>query len=186
MPAQKITAAIAADELGINRTRDGDLRPMVTALGLIPMMNTAEEDRRLVVAKWALRNWSAYQAECNARRSMPSRNRNRRAVPHEDPIQAIQVGVDAAIARMDATRQAARALLSEVTAHLDGNDDADMQRAADALADALAAGVDVTDLVAPLMEEVDAYLDGNDDADMQRAADALREFVPAPSSAPRM
>jgi len=62
--------AIAA--LGINRTRDGDLKPMVIALKLLPMMNTDEDNERLAAAQFVLRRWNAYQAECNSRRNRRS------------------------------------------------------------------------------------------------------------------
>jgi hypothetical protein len=58
----------ACEVLGINRTRDGDLDMMVRALSMLPRLNTAEETRRLHLARWVLRNWSIYQAECQRRR----------------------------------------------------------------------------------------------------------------------
>lgn len=56
--------------LGINRTRDNDLRPMVKALELFSVLNTPEEVERLEAAKYVLRRWKTYQAECNLRRDM--------------------------------------------------------------------------------------------------------------------
>ena len=54
--------------LGINRTRDMDLREMVKALGLLSALNTPEEDERREAAQYVLRRWKIYQAECNKRR----------------------------------------------------------------------------------------------------------------------
>jgi hypothetical protein len=56
--------------LGINRTRDNDLRPMVNALELFSVLNTPEEVEKLDAAKYVLRRWKTYQAECNIRRNM--------------------------------------------------------------------------------------------------------------------
>ncbi len=56
--------------LGINRTRDNDLRPMVKALELFSSLNTPAEVERLEAAKYVLRRWKAYQGECNLRRGM--------------------------------------------------------------------------------------------------------------------
>jgi hypothetical protein len=58
--------------LGINRTRDNDLRPMVKALELFSVLNTPDEVERLEAAKYVLRRWKTYQAECNIRRDMRS------------------------------------------------------------------------------------------------------------------
>ena len=58
--------------LGINRTRDNDLQPMVKALELFSVLNTPEEVRSLQAAKYVLRRWKTYQAECNLRRDMRS------------------------------------------------------------------------------------------------------------------
>jgi hypothetical protein len=58
----------AAQHLGINRRRDGDLREMVRPLELWRWFNTAEDEHRLAAAKWALANWHEYQIECNRRR----------------------------------------------------------------------------------------------------------------------
>jgi hypothetical protein len=54
----------AARVLGLSRTRDGDLRPMVHALKLIPTMNTPEENERLDAAVYAMRHWREYQNLC--------------------------------------------------------------------------------------------------------------------------
>ena len=59
----------AARVLGINRTRDGDLRPMVHALRLLPLMNTPQENERLDAAVYAMRHWTAYQNLCGRVRS---------------------------------------------------------------------------------------------------------------------
>lgn len=70
-PAMTLDRAI--EVLGINRTRDGDLRPMVRALGLMPFLNTAEDDERRAAAQYVLRRWNAYQAECGRRRDLRTR-----------------------------------------------------------------------------------------------------------------
>jgi hypothetical protein len=54
--------------LGINRTRDGDLREMVKALGFFPWLNTQEDKLRLEAAQFVLRRWKLYQAACNRAR----------------------------------------------------------------------------------------------------------------------
>jgi hypothetical protein len=59
----------AARVLGLTRTRDGDLRPMVHALKLIPSMNTAEENERLAAAVYAMRHWREFQNLCGRVRS---------------------------------------------------------------------------------------------------------------------
>lgn len=56
--------------LGINRTRDGDLRPMVKALKMLRALNTAEEETRLAAAEYVLKRWNAYQDACNAARDL--------------------------------------------------------------------------------------------------------------------
>ncbi len=55
--------------LGINRTRDNDLRLMVKALGLMTWLNTPEDWDRHRAGQYVLRRWSRYTAECNRRRS---------------------------------------------------------------------------------------------------------------------
>lgn len=65
-----MNASQAADILGINRTIQGDLGPMVKALGLFSWNNTPEDEQRWEAAKWAIKNWKAYQAECNRRRDL--------------------------------------------------------------------------------------------------------------------
>lgn len=59
----------AARVLGLARTRDGDLRPMVHALRLIPTMNSAEENERLAAAVYAMRHWREFQNLCGRIRS---------------------------------------------------------------------------------------------------------------------
>lgn len=54
--------------LGINRTRESDIRPMVKALSLHEWMNDADDRERLAAGRHVLRNWKAYAAECNRRR----------------------------------------------------------------------------------------------------------------------
>ncbi|MGH6631515.1 MAG: hypothetical protein ACREB3_17435 [Burkholderiales bacterium] len=59
----------AIEILGINRRQTGDLRETVMALGFHSWLNTAEDTERREAAKYVLRRWPAYQAECNKRRS---------------------------------------------------------------------------------------------------------------------
>lgn len=63
-----MTMERAIEVLGINRTREGDLRPMVKALGFFAAFNTAEENERRDAAQFVIRRWPAYQAACNAAR----------------------------------------------------------------------------------------------------------------------
>lgn len=69
----QMTMGKAVSILGINRTRDGDLRPMVKALTLLPMLNTDEDNTRLAAARFVLRRWDAYQTECNKARDLKFR-----------------------------------------------------------------------------------------------------------------
>lgn len=57
----------AADILGHNRTQ-WELRAIVRALGIHSWMNTAQDESRRSAARWALRHWAAYSAECKLRR----------------------------------------------------------------------------------------------------------------------
>ena len=59
-----MNAQEAADVLGVNRRRHGDLREMLRALTLYPWLNTAEDEKRREAARWALTHWAEYQAEC--------------------------------------------------------------------------------------------------------------------------
>jgi hypothetical protein len=59
----------AVEILGINRTQDGDLRPMVVALKVFSALNTPEENERLEAAQYVLRRWTAYQDACNEKRT---------------------------------------------------------------------------------------------------------------------
>jgi hypothetical protein len=59
--------------LGINRTRNCDLAPMATALGLHSCLNTQAENERRAAANYVLRRWRAYQQECNRRRDLKIR-----------------------------------------------------------------------------------------------------------------
>ena len=59
----------AVEVLGINRTQDNDLRPMVAALKMFSALNTPEENERLEAAQFVLRRWSAYQSVCNEKRN---------------------------------------------------------------------------------------------------------------------
>ena len=54
--------------LGSNRARY-EVRNMATALSFFSCANTPEENARLNASKAALRNWSKYQAACNAIRN---------------------------------------------------------------------------------------------------------------------
>ena len=54
----------AADILGVNRRRHGDLREMLRALTLYPWLNTAEDEKRRLAARWVLTHWIEYQDEC--------------------------------------------------------------------------------------------------------------------------
>lgn len=63
----------AIEILGINRTKNMDLVPMVKALGMMSFLNTNEENERRAAGQYVLRRWDAYQAECNARRNRRSK-----------------------------------------------------------------------------------------------------------------
>lgn len=65
----------AVEILGINRTKAGDLSPMVRALNMHAFLNTPEENERLEAAQFVLRRWSAYQDACNAARDLKFRRR---------------------------------------------------------------------------------------------------------------
>jgi hypothetical protein len=60
----------AAKILGINRTRNHDLKPMVKALEMFSFHNTSDENDRLNAAKFVLRNWKEYQEYCNEKRNL--------------------------------------------------------------------------------------------------------------------
>jgi hypothetical protein len=66
-----VNAQEAADILGVNRRRHGDLIEMLRALTLYPWLNTAEDEKRRVAARWALTHWTEYQDECARRREAP-------------------------------------------------------------------------------------------------------------------
>ena len=66
-----MNAQEAADILGVSRRRNGDLREMLRALTLYPWLNTAEDEKRRVAARWALTHWQEYQDECARRREAP-------------------------------------------------------------------------------------------------------------------
>ena len=67
----KMNAQEAADILGVNRRRHGDLLEMLRALTLYPWLNTAEDEKRRVAARWVLTHWKEYQDECARRREDP-------------------------------------------------------------------------------------------------------------------
>lgn len=60
----------AIEILGINRTKTGDLTPMIRALSMMSVLNTPEQNERLEAAQFVTRRWAAYQAECNAARDL--------------------------------------------------------------------------------------------------------------------
>jgi hypothetical protein len=71
-----VNAQEVADILGINRRRYGDLLEMLRALTLYPWLNTAEDEKRRVAARWMLTHWKEYQDECARRRdALPTRAR---------------------------------------------------------------------------------------------------------------
>jgi hypothetical protein len=63
-----MTMERAIEVLGINRTREGDLTPMIRALGMMPFLNTADDNERREAAQFVVRRWPKYQAACNAAR----------------------------------------------------------------------------------------------------------------------
>ena len=70
-----MNAQEAADILGVNRRRHGDLLEMLRALTLYPWLNTAEDEKRREAARWALAHWAEYQAECWRRREWDVKGR---------------------------------------------------------------------------------------------------------------
>jgi hypothetical protein len=66
-----MNAQEAADILGVNRRRHGDLLEMLRAFTLYPWLNTAEDERRRVATRWVLTHWQEYQDECARRREAP-------------------------------------------------------------------------------------------------------------------
>jgi hypothetical protein len=58
-----MTVQEAAKTLGANAQRD-DVRRMVAALCLHPWSNSPEEYQRLMAGKLALRQWRAFEREC--------------------------------------------------------------------------------------------------------------------------
>jgi len=66
-----VNAQEAADILGVGRRRNGDLREMLRALTLYPWLNSAEDEKRRVAARWALLHWQEYQDECARRSDVP-------------------------------------------------------------------------------------------------------------------
>jgi len=66
-----VNAQDAADILGVNRRRNGDMREMLRALTLYPWLNTAEDEKRREATRWALTHWQEYQDECARRREAP-------------------------------------------------------------------------------------------------------------------
>ena len=52
-----VNAQEAADILGVNRRRHGDLLEMLRALTLYPWLNTAEDEKRRVAVRWVLTHW---------------------------------------------------------------------------------------------------------------------------------
>jgi hypothetical protein len=66
-----VNAQQAADILGVNRRRNGDLREMLRALTLYPWLNTAEDEKGRAAMRWVLTHWQEYQDECARRREAP-------------------------------------------------------------------------------------------------------------------
>jgi hypothetical protein len=66
-----VNAQEAADILGVNRRRIGDLREMLRALTLYPWLNTTEDEKRRVATRWVLTHWQEYLDECARRREAP-------------------------------------------------------------------------------------------------------------------
>jgi len=58
----------AIEILGINHTREGDIGPMVRALGMLPELNTPEENEWREAGQFVLKRWRSYQDECSKRR----------------------------------------------------------------------------------------------------------------------
>lgn len=84
----------------------------------------------------------------------------------------------------DEITKAAQALLAQVNAYLDYEEDETMAEAAEALTDSIhETGQVDPDLARTLLDEVDATLDYEEDDDMSEAADTLRELLPAPAPA---
>ena len=72
-----MNAREAADILGVNRRRHRDLLEMLRALTLYPWLNSPEDEKRRVAARWVLTHWKEYQDECARRREVaPSRPRS--------------------------------------------------------------------------------------------------------------
>jgi hypothetical protein len=65
-----MTMQRAIQLLGVNRRRDGDLRNMVRALGLMPWLNTSHDNERREAAQYVLKRWRAYQEACNRARDI--------------------------------------------------------------------------------------------------------------------
>ena len=64
----------AAKILGTNRTKDGDIKPMVKALETFSVLNTEEENLRLEAGKYVIHNWKKYQEFCNISRNLKRNN----------------------------------------------------------------------------------------------------------------
>lgn len=64
MAQPQITAAYACLVLGINCTRV-PTQHMVRALSMHSWLNSADQEERRRVGKWALKHWDEYQRECN-------------------------------------------------------------------------------------------------------------------------
>lgn len=57
--------------LGINRSREGYIEPMVRTLKLWEPMNSEDDNRRLAAGRYVLRNWAMYQAESRRQEDRP-------------------------------------------------------------------------------------------------------------------
>lgn len=49
--------------------RRNDIKNMVTALSMLPFMNSKEDNIRLLAGKMILKNWTRYQRVCNEARN---------------------------------------------------------------------------------------------------------------------
>lgn len=154
--APTITAALAADVLGINRTKDNDLRPMVKALGMMSWNNTVEDDLRREVANWALRHWVAYQNECTRRRD------GKRAEPLE---------------------KAARLMVIMTDAYMLATPSAELRAEVEALEDAVLYGRDIAAPAAAILAGIEARGEGANHGGMAWAASGLKALLPEPPAA---
>lgn len=55
--------------LGVNRTKNRDLIPMVMALKILSSRNPKKDPQRLEAAQYVLDNWDEYKAYCNGQQN---------------------------------------------------------------------------------------------------------------------